>query len=270
VRFDPGERVVRRAVVALLLLASLAACGGREAKPEDLQAVPARIHRAGTAAIAIRVSVGVEKLSFNSTGTGVVDFAGRRARLTLRLAGVSGAPGSIAATPAVNIVTRGKDFYVRLGNIAGGKWIKIGGTAAGAAAQQGFFNTNPSEFVEYLRGADDVTELGTEAVRGEQTRHYLVAVDLEKASSRSPPAERDAVRAAIAQLGAAFPMDVWLAGDGLPRRFSVTLTPRGAAVRIQVEMFDFGKPVTVKVPAPSAVIEANTPEELARIIGAQV
>jgi hypothetical protein len=254
-----------------MVLASLAACGRRPATPEDLQAVPARIHRAGTAAIAIRVSVGVEKLSFNSRGTGAVDFAGRRARLTLKPAGVSGAPGSIStAFPAVNIVASGKDFYVRIGSLAGGKWIKIGGTAAGAAAQQGFFNTNPSEFVEYLRGADDVTELGAEAVRGEQTRHYLVAVDLEKALTRFPPAERDAVRTAIAQLGAAFPMDVWLGGDGLPRRFGVTLTPRGAAVRIQVDMFDFGEPVTVKIPSPSAVIEVNTPEELAKVIGARV
>ena len=77
------------------------------------------------------------------------------------------------------------------GRLPGGRsWMRI--DLAKAASQKGFdlaaLGTNgpsqdPSQVLDYLRGAGRATKVGTETVRGIKTTHYRVTVDLQQAKA---------------------------------------------------------------------------------------
>jgi hypothetical protein len=56
------------------------------------------------------------------------------------------------------------------------------------------------------------------------------------------------------------PVDVWVDADNLLRRmtmsFSMTEGPQEAAGTLRLELFDYGKPVTVDTPAAADVVDA--------------
>jgi hypothetical protein len=129
--------------------------------------------------------------------------------------------------------------------------------------------SDPSQTLDYLRGAaDDVTNVGTEDVRGTTTTHYRAVVDLNKAAKLSPAAS-DAIKSTIKLLGSATqPVDVWVDGEGRVRRMQYTVdlsktkaasSVPGAAgtVTFTLEVFDFGAPVQATVPAADQIVDLS-------------
>ncbi len=98
-----------------------------------------------------------------------------------------------------------------------------------------------TDALTYLRTvAEDVTEAGTETVRGARTTHYRATVQL---SQLGAPPEYDR-----------YPVEVWIDDDGRARRYRyhpVTLEP---TEEIFVwEFFDFGVQVDLSPPPPDKV-----------------
>src|SRR5439155_19818933 len=123
--------------------------------------------------------------------------------------------------------------------IPGGKdWIKLDlqklskaqGFNLGSLAQ--LSQSDPTQALQYLRAASsDVQTVGKEQVRGVETTHYKLKVDLEKVPDTAPPDQRADVRASIqnliTQTGTRFiPTEVWIDGNGLVRRERIAYTSK--------------------------------------------
>lgn len=123
--------------------------------------------------------------------------------------------------------------------------------------------SDPSEFVRYLRAASDRVEpVGKEDVRGVETTHYRATVDLRKVPDTLPAGQRESARKAIEKLidlgaGSEFPTEVWIDGDSLLRRmrFQMEMTQQGKTIDLDMtmEMYDFGPKQKAKAPPAGEV-----------------
>lgn len=197
-------------------------------------------------------------------------------------------PGTPAGGATVATVFDGSAVYMRFpGEMAAGlpdgkRWVRL--DLASISSQAGidpealaaqFNSSDPLANISLLTGAtDDVTEVGTEEVRGVPTRHLKMTVDLERASEQlsslsGPNGERlkEAVAQAAATVGVTqLPMEAWIDDDGLPRRLLYTLDlaqakvpgAEGAATgtaTIKMEFFDFGEDVEVTIPSVEETLD---------------
>lgn len=143
------------------------------------------------------------------------------------------------------------------------------GGALGGGAQ-----SDPSQFLEFLEGAsDDVTEVGTEEVRGVETTHVTATLDLEQLLEEAPGDQQANLEEQLEGLGAAadsfrtIPAEAWIDEDGYVRRFTMTFdfssaaaeTPEldGVTMTMDIELYDFNEPVEVEIPDPSQVGELD-------------
>jgi hypothetical protein len=107
--------------------------------------------------------------------------------------------------------------------------------------------------------------VGSEEVRGVPTTHYRATVRLSDALAEVPAAHRRQVEAAFEQLGdAEVPVDVWVDGDGLPRRIRMDMGAelgpmvggKGPAT-MTLDLFGYGEPVEIHVPPADQVTPAS-------------
>ena len=218
----------------------------------------------------------------NLTAKGASDSSVPLMSLDMDMASII--PGTPPGGAVVSTVFDGKSVYMRFpeelaaGLPDGKRWARLDlaalsaetGFDAGALAAQ-FNSSDPLANIALLTGAaGDITEIGTEDVRGVSTRHLRMTVDLQKATEQltsklsGPTAER--LKAAVAQAAAtvgvnSLPIDAWIDADGLPRRLTYEMdlskakvpgAESGAAgmARVSMEFFDFGEDVDVAIPAP--------------------
>jgi hypothetical protein len=135
----------------------------------------------------------------------------------------------------------------------------------------------PADYLDHLKSVDGATTtVGPEQVRGVATTRYRSALNMAQLlqSAAATPEERAQLEVVLPALGGVtLPYDVWIDGDGLPRRISTTLdfgafslggaggtggtTP---ALVSTYELFDYGTPGGIDLPAPSQVtaIDAAT------------
>jgi hypothetical protein len=126
----------------------------------------------------------------------------------------------------------------------------------------GLGSYDPSKLLESLRGvAGEPEVVGTEEIDGVQTTHYRATMDLADAVAKAPESERARLQAQLDQLdGAEVPVDVWIDGDGLPRRMRMDMgglassmgSTDGGAV-MTMDFYDYGVPVDIQVPSPDDV-----------------
>lgn len=133
---------------------------------------------------------------------------------------------------------------------------------------------DPNAFLEFLRATDaEVTEVGQEDVRGVATTHYETVLDLRKIMEQAPAEDRAEMEEALSTfegMGSGMselPTEVWIDGDGMVRRMTMTMDLSGMAeaegdmsldlgsMVISIELFDFNEPVDIRVPDASEVGE---------------
>jgi hypothetical protein len=273
-------------VCAALAATVLASCGGgskatplelvRGASTETSAAKTARLHMAIETGVA-----GAPKVEFD----GGFNFAEQRARFTLDAASM-GIPGATGNIDAVMDFAGTPVQYMRIPGLAeeldGKHWMKVD---LGATVRQvcpdidleALLSSNsgdPTSGLQTLKGATKVTTVGEEKVRGEDTTHYRVTVDVRRAADNAPESAREAMRKLAAMYTVPTQdLEVWLDGDGRVRRFDQTVdnstlvlpdclktaSPGGAPLQgnthVFYEMFDYGTEVNVKLPAPSDVAD---------------
>lgn len=268
---------MRRMTMCLVAaLGLVAGCGSGGASPlEVVTAAAAETTKANTAKVSERIEIAPPASASTRepvvvTGDGEIDFAARKANLAITAAGVT-----------VPVVVDGATIYEhvpQLAEAAGGKeWFKldfdtIGEVAGienlGTLAQSQ--NTDPSTFLQYLRGASgEVNEIGKERVGGADTTWYSLSVDVEKAAADAPAEQRATVRQIVESFGIrTIPTEVWIDREGRARRvkqvFDYTKAAGNAeipasalpkSVTMTLEFSDFGTPVTVSVPPASEVAD---------------
>jgi hypothetical protein len=118
-----------------------------------------------------------------------------------------------------------------------------------------------------LRGAGDVQETGHEVIRGVETTRYHAEIDTQRALDRVDAADRDSVQKALELFGDSMPMDVWIDGDGLPRRVAMKIrtTAAGQSISVdeRIDFYDFGADVSVEAPPADEVMPMTDFQALA-------
>jgi hypothetical protein len=138
----------------------------------------------------------------------------------------------------------------------GKDWLKIDPDAVGTSE---VVQRDPSSSLDALRGATGrVTRVGSETIRGVNTTHYRVSLDLAQAISNAPEAQRDRVETSVIALGTRnIPADVWIDAKGRVRKLHLRL--KGGTVvtpgSVEFEFFDLGTPVAVTQPDPNSVVD---------------
>jgi len=305
---------MNRRLTALLAAASLAllgACGGGDGKsnqagstsdkkdapgeaPSESTALDLVLASAGRAADAqtsrfvFTMSVTGPNGPVNLTATGASDSSVPLMSLDMDMASII--PGTPPGGATVSTVFDGKSVYMRFpdelaaGLPEGKRWARIDLAALSsesgidvAALSAQFNSSDPLANIALLTGAaGEVTEIGTEEVRGVSTRHLRMTVDLQRAVDQiaskvsGPSAERlkAAVTQAAATLGVTqLPIDVWIDADGLPRRLVYEMdlskakvpgaegAPATGTAKVNMEFFDFGEDVKVSIPPPGETVD---------------
>lgn len=203
-------------------------------------------------------------------GTAEIDVAGEKAHIVM----------NIMMAGEMEMIQDGTTVYMRAPFLTGflgtdKPWVKIDGSEmsaeefATASGGQG----DPSEMLQSLRGAGSVTEVGTEVIDGVDTTHYRAEIDLAAALENVPEDQRAEAEATMSQLEemgmTSVPTDVWIDGDGLPRRMIMAFeidpsqmgipSSDGGSTPITMEMVfnfsAFGEPVEISIPPASQVGE---------------
>ena len=280
-----------RLVVAFLALfaMALAGCGGGNepsggggdnASPNEAVAAAAtKTSDAGSS----RVSFTIEMTDVGSqpvrmTGDGLFDSKTREGRMTMDLSQLGQAAG--AQLGKAQVVFQDFTLYMKFPFLRQLQpnlkpWLKFDLQALGK--QQGFDlgqlsqlnQGDPTQALAYLRGASsDTKKVGEEDVRGTQTTHYHMTVDLKKVAANAPPEQRKQVQASIDEIVSKtgvrqVPTDVWIDDDGLVRRiriaykdFQFTGSQKGDMTMTQ-ELYDFGVEVNVSPPPADQVSDIS-------------
>jgi len=258
---------------AVSLAAVLAACGGdgngsgeeADAPAGGDAATPVAAAAAETAeASTYRSSIAIEYESSQGpvriAGEGEFQAEPRRGRLVMEVAEAGGRT-DVAGT---EIVYDGRVLYMAAPGAAQGpeqRWVAVDLGEDGRLGQFGGFDrADPAQALAYLRLADEVDEVGTDEVRGEETTRYRVTVDLREAAKRSPD-YRAVIEQSLATGGSAeVPTDVWVDDEGRVRRvrmvYADVATAEGttADVTVTTELYDFDADVEIEPPPRGQVL----------------
>jgi hypothetical protein len=275
------------AAIVALLVAGVATALVRRNGPSTLamvQAAATTTADAKTAQVSVTLKTDSGPFANGLTVGGGYDFANRRARLDIDPAqfGVTGVGKIQGIADYSNGVIVYMKFPPQISQELGGTpWVKL--DVAALLRQQGIDvdlqslisgqSNDPTQGLGMVRGAENVVKVAPEQIRGTDTTHYRLDINLQKAAAEAPTAEARAAMEKLASLhtGPSTPLDVWLDGDGRVRRIQEVLDP--AAVRyppkiqaavaqfgrmtISYDLYDFGSFVDVQIPPADQVTDLN-------------
>ena len=259
---EPDRRPTRAlwVIVGLLLIGAVAAAvltQDDRSPAERVAAAPGAVASSGSYAFEITVDAEMGAASNSFELTGAVDTDAQRSSASFDLGG-----------GATRLVSDGTVLYVQVPEAArastGGKaWAKLDLEALLPGFGGLGSSTDPTASFENLRQASgaEVEDLGSEDVRGTSTRHFRAELDLTSQLDSMGGAGAAALGPMREQLKAV-PVDVWLDGDDRIRRQRTTLDLGAAGfgagkVVTTVEAFDYGKAVSIEVPAADEVFEGD-------------
>jgi hypothetical protein len=243
------------------------AAGTAEASHAVARAATQLDERKAGVAVSTRGEVVTNGQTTTVKGKGVVNRANGRGafKITTVLSGTPIVVREVSDGRAVYFT--GKVFANRLPG--GRSWMKI--DLVKAAEAKGFdpstLGTNgpsqdPSQVLDYLKGATAAKKVGTEEIRGVPTTHYRFDADLDKAIARSRSKLAKATLGKLqSTLGGAetIPVDVWL--DARHRvlrervRYTATIKGLSSALDFTTDFSHFGVPVKVDTPPASDTVD---------------
>ena len=237
----------RAAVVLLVLPLVLAACGGGKSGSQAVKLTPVAYVKGAAKKTSSATGLHMKlKASVTISGQPVVvsgngDFVKRKGSLLLDFNA-----GGLAGT--IDTVIQGTGLYLKSPLFAdalpqGKTWVRL--DLAKAAASNGLESLaaqDPATTLTRLASLRNVKEIGEEQIGGVDTTHY-----------------RGRVAKSVA--GATYgPVNVWVGkDDGYVHRVAFTLTtPEKQKLGATLDFSDFGKDVTVTVPAAADTADGST------------
>jgi hypothetical protein len=256
---------------AVLFALVASACGSKTAADttasSDAVALAAsKTTETGTYKADTTASMEVSGQSVEMQGTGEFDSKAQRGHMSF-ITSIAGQKLDMEMVFAIPVV------YIRypaglLPGVPEGKpWVKLdleklgrqAGLDLGQLMQAG--QSDPSQGLQYLKGAEDIEAVGDEEVRGVQTTHYTGLVDLRRLAEEDP-ALKESTDQLIEQTGITrIPVEVWIDDDGLVRRMKQTMHAAAGGQGIPMDMttttelYDFGTDVSVEEPPADQVID---------------
>jgi hypothetical protein len=288
------------ALVATVAVAVVAAgCGGSEqALPqlESLASVSAASKAADSFAFELEVRQQMLGMELEIGADGAYDNAAQRGRMHLDLSSFAKLIGGLGEAFGakqgevppelsdpdawqIDMVVDGTRVFLQMPFLAsqlGGKhWV--GGDLEELALAQGqsidlgaLAATDPRDALDALEAVSGPLEaVGSEEVRGVATTHYRTTLDPAKlADALDGAAEGSSdllsgLTEAMAEVDLAeVPIDVWVDGEGLLRKYLIELEleqgGQSLSAAVALELFDYGAPVDVDLPDPSDVADPAT------------
>jgi hypothetical protein len=254
-------RPIRWQTAALVLLAPLAlvACGGGGSSAQEVQLTPVayvtsaakKTSEQTSEHMSLRGSARVAGTAIGVTAEGDFDAASKTGAVHAQvLAGALNVP--------IDEVLDGGVLYLKSPVLAAGltngkTWFKL--DLERALATKGIDYSalsaqSPRDVLAKMQTMGGVTAVGDETIAGTATTHYRGRIDLSKLPQG-------------AKLGAlgnpSFgPYDVWIGkDDGYVRRLRMSYGVQKQTVAMTMSFSDFGKGVTVNVPAASETTDAT-------------
>lgn len=271
-------------LTAVIAAAGFSACGG-EGGNETAASTPRtavmqaanKTSAAGSSRASFEMTMrGIAPELLTMSGEGVFDSDERKGQMTMDLSGF--AVGSGPDLGKAEMIFDEFVVYMKFQALTQLQpnlkpWLKLDTRELGRKAgldlgQLSQLNQNdPSQALQYLRAASgDVEEIGREEVRGVETTHYGMTIDLRKVIELAMTEEQEPLRAAIDQLIEesgleTVPTEVWIDDDGLARRMRLTYSGMQVAPGQQADMtmtmdlYDFGVEVDVEPPPEDEVTD---------------
>jgi hypothetical protein len=276
-----------RAIIAgcVVGVALLTACGGGDTSAggaaadrpavEVARQAPDVTRAAGSSRYAVEMTYSstgspLGDSSWTMSGTGTYDYARQigDGRVTTDSAELP--------IPPQETVFRNNVLYQR--DVGASRWQKLdlSGLVNTPVGQQ-----DPSRQLDLLRGvSDDVREVGTTQVRGDEVTRYAITIDPQRLAAANGVVVDGGLLQAAMQAAGPMPGQVFVDSDGRVRRLEVDIATNGADLaaspemsemlgdnqrlqemlrgrrttsKISIEYFDFGVPVTAQEPDPSLV-----------------
>jgi hypothetical protein len=158
---------------------------------------------------------------------------------------------------------------------AGKTWVKgdvkeLAGAGGGDLDQFGSFaGTDPRDVFGMLKAVSgSIRSVGTEEIRGVETSHYMATIDIAKLEKLVPAAQRESLGGldqAATQAGlTGIPIDIWIDGDQQVRKLTMEIetkqpgTTQTVKASLEVELYDYGKPLDITLPPADQVVDAAT------------
>lgn len=245
-------------LAALAFLAAGCGGGGNSASPDDIAQAAKKTSNTGS----FEAEFGISGQGLSGSGTGIFDNGDNPAgqlNMTVKAAGQQ--------IPVDTVVT-GNVFYMRSPAFArtigrGKQWIKL--DLAKLAKQRGVdlggllnASPTPNNALAYLAGADQVDEVGSEKVGGDDTTHYQVRVDVSDAAEKASGTAQSSLRGVKASGVDKLPMDVWVDPNGYIRKVSYEEhAGRQQAANVTMELHDFGSRVSIEAPPSASVFDLS-------------
>jgi hypothetical protein len=222
-----------------------------------------------TARIAATITTQTQGMTVSFTETGLFDFARSRGTITMQspvgMTEIFVPPKTYIKLPADVSDSGGS------GLPKGKSWIALPDAMAGAAGAGGLLGPmdgsgDPADLLASLTAAaSSVTKLGPSVIRGVPVTGFALKIDPAKAGA-VPGADRAEVAAFLKSFdAAAIPVDVWVDGQNLVRRESLSLAmpsgsgaPAGTKLTWTTDFYDFGVPVRVSAPPASQVADEGS------------
>lgn len=170
----------------------------------------------------------------------------------------------------MEVRTIGDTSYLRFGMFAmlgvETEWVSMPATDAGStAASFGANPVNPADIMStFGPGVSDPQDLGRETVRGVETTHYAVLIDIDKMMAEADAAALEELE----DIGTSFPtgelpVNFWIGDDGNIYRFSMdfdgAVTPDATFESMTMiwEMFDYGAAIEIAAPPADQVTDGS-------------
>jgi hypothetical protein len=269
------------ALVAAFAAIAASACGNKTTPLETVQNASSETAGEKTASIAMTITGSAGSLK-DLTMTGAYDFDKRL--LSFHFDASKLGTGGSGTIDAVMDFSDSVVQYMKLPGLeeeVGKAWMKIDVASAVSsvcpdidfAALLQSQSGDPTAGLQMLANAKTVKELGKEKVRGAETTHYRVTVDIRDVAEKAPAEARETMRQMASwYIDPLQTTDVWIDGDGRARRSEADVdganlkmpdclsaaqskNPFGGKTHVSFELFDFGKKVDIKVPAANDVVD---------------
>ena len=212
---------------------------------------------------------GMGSMSF--TVDGAIDTPNELAHMTMEMGELTelmGMDGTIEMIIDGETTYMKAEMFSMLGGDDPKPWIRMDD---GESAEEmfGTGSNDPGDFLAFLENAGgEVTEVGNEEIRGVETKHVTVDLDLVAMMEDASEDERAEMEEALEELGASggtIPTEAWIDGDGYVRKLRMAFDfdemgasdpeMSGVSMTIDIEMYDFNEPLDIEVPDPSDVGE---------------
>lgn len=224
--------------------------------------------KTGSSRVSLDMKIDALGESMTIRGDGAIDYLAQVGTLTISMKGAELPEG---LDVGFQVIFADGVVYMRAPvPMFGPKpWVKM--DVGDLAAQQGpggLGLQNPADMLSFTKNASQVRAVGDDRVRGVQTTHYTMTLDVGKELAESDPSLADLLDGTGFD---AVPAELWVDGNGLVRRVSLDMSgfvdammkemaepgddrrSSEVTMKMTMEFFDFGTPVDVKLPDPSEV-----------------